>query len=152
MMQQSFRDQGIQLLHETRRVGATIHLLRNWKPIDDLIYGEKRLASPVDAYVVLSHVGFGEMKVAMTLEGRFLIAKRVVYAFALADGTPAEKPPAEKPRVIGAKELCKRFSLRTMLQAITRTETIVSEHVYGMRHALELAAELNGVETPAEAA
>lgn len=146
-MQQSFRDQGIQLLHEARRVGATIHLLRNWKPIDDLIYGEKRLASPVDAYVVLSHIGFGKMKVVMTLEGRFMIFGHVEYVLASTLGTPAEKP-----RVIGAKELCKRFSLRTMLQAITRTETIVSEHVYGMRHALELAAELNGTETPAEAA
>jgi len=146
-MPQSFRDQGIQLLQEARRVGVTIHLFRNWRPIDELIRGEKRLASPRDAYVVLNHVAFGEMKVAMTLEGKFLIFGRVEYLLASTSGTPSEKP-----RVIGAKELCKRFSLRTMLQAITRTETIVSEHVCGMRRALRQAAELNGAEMPAEAA
>lgn len=143
-MQQSFRDQGIRLSHEARRVGATIHLLRNWKPIDALVFGS---ASPKDAHVMLHHNAFGEMKVAMTLEGKFLISGRMNYVLASTSNTPRETP-----RVIGAKELCKRFSLRAMLQALARTETIVSEHVYGMRLALRHAGELNGIDSSAEAA
>lgn len=146
-MPQSFRDQGIHLLQEARRVGVTIHLLRNWKPIDELVYGEKRLASPRDSYVVLHHNAFGKMKVAMTLEGRFMISGHMNYVLASTSSTPAETP-----HIIGAKELCKRFSLRAMMQALTRMETIVSEHVYGMRIALKQSAELNGVESSTEAA
>lgn len=146
-MPESFRDQGVQLLHEARKIGATIHILRNWKPIDDLVHGEKRLASPRDAYVVLRHAAFCELKIRMTLEGKFMISGRMGYVLASASGVPSEAP-----RVIGAKELCKRFSLRTMRQALSQIETIVAEHVYGMHQALQQAAELNGVEPTAEAA
>lgn len=144
-MSENFRSQGARLLMDARRIGVTIHLLRSWKQVNDLVYGDT--PDPSRAYVRLRHAEFGKLIVMMMLDGKFKIHGHQEFV-------PASNAnlPAAPPRTIGAKELCKRFSFATMNRALLRVETSVGEQIISMKMALEQAADLNGVSAPAKAA